>query len=265
MATINYITLQIPDILFKHIELIQETPHFNVYRYAFKPGVIFRIPHGLKTGDLVHCFMEHEVNLSNTLRTGTLTMKVQCTFVPVHMGLFSGFEHLDGDYQTDWQDENYGYDRFVPDYKSPDNSMNVVPLPIGIKSNLYEYLNEILFQHTDDVDLLSKYAVNLGCQKDTIRKVVYKPYPKFDSVTAPMHSRMAHKSTVDFFEGCRESSVNLLPQNTTKQAGKAYLAQNTLQRSNVPQTIQKNCHPDGHNAPKPGTQFELFQLYYLSR
>ena len=51
--------------------------------------------------------MEYEINLSNTLRTGTLTMKVQITFIPCHMGVFSGFKELKGSYDAYYNDEDY--------------------------------------------------------------------------------------------------------------------------------------------------------------
>src|SRR5690606_40284826 len=117
MATINYVTLKFPEVLLQHVEKLQETPHFVVYRYKVRPGIVFRIPHGVRTDDVCHFFIEHEINLSNTIRTGTLTLKVQITVVPCHIGLFSGFSHLPGSYRTDWEDEgDWGYDRFVPDY-----------------------------------------------------------------------------------------------------------------------------------------------------
>jgi len=112
MATINYTTLQLPKILWDYSELIQDTPHFEVRRYKHKKGIIFRIPKGAEVGQTFHAFMEHEINLSNTLRTGTLTMKVQITFVPCFMGVFSGFKELKGSYETDWNDEDYGEDYF---------------------------------------------------------------------------------------------------------------------------------------------------------
>ena len=209
MATINYITLKVPEILFRYLDPIQKTPTFNVCRYKRQPGVIFRIPHSLRAGHLVHCFIEHEVNFSNTLKTGTLTMKVQLTFVPVTHGVFCGFAELKGTYQTryyDEEDDSYGEESFVPDYVNPENVMNVAPLPIGLKSNLYEYLNELLFEKCDDVDLLSQYAVNLGCQRDTIKKAKYVPHPEVSS-KYPQKTRQ----TVDFFEAASTGSINLLP------------------------------------------------------
>lgn len=213
MASLNYITLKVPDILFKHIEVIQKTTHFNVCKYTRQPGVIFRIPHKLMPGHMVHCFIEHEVNLSNTLRTGTLTLKVQCTMVPVTHGIFSGFKNLEGSYRTNWfdEDEYQGEDIFVPDYANPKNEIFVAPLPLGIKSNLYEYLNDILFQHCDDADLLSKYAVDLGCQKDTIRKATYVPAPELHS-TLPRAQRN-HIQSINFFQAAQSGDIKLLPEN----------------------------------------------------
>lgn len=138
MATLNYVTLKVPEILFKYTELIQKTTHFGVFRYKQQAGIIFRIPHGVKAEDVCHFFIEHEINLSNTLKTGTLTMKAQVTLVPCHMGVFSGFEQLVGSYRTEWHDEEetYGEDYFVPNYSSDQNIKKVAPLPVNIKSNL---------------------------------------------------------------------------------------------------------------------------------
>lgn len=211
MATLNYITLKVPGILFQHIETIQKTPSFNVCRYIRQPGIIFRIPHELREGHIVHCFIEHEVNLSNTLRTGTLTLKVQCTMVPVTHGVFSGFKHLEGSYKTNWHDEDEGYDYFKPDYENPKNEIFVAPLPIGIKSNLYEYLDEVLFKHCDDPDILSKYAVNLGCQTNTIRKAIYIPAPELNS-SLP-RAKQNHIQNIDFFKQAENGSVALMPES----------------------------------------------------
>jgi hypothetical protein len=222
MATLNYITLKVPAILFKHIELIQKTPTFSVYRYGMQKGVIFRLPHGLQPGHMVHCFIEHEVNFSNTLKTGTLTLKVQCTFVPVTHGVFSGFKHLEGSYSSRYYDEDdydtggYSLECFKPDYVNPNNEIYVAPLPVGIKANLYEYLNEILFQHCDDTELLSKYAVNLGCQKDTIRKATYIPAPELNSDLD--RAKKNHIQNINFFESAGTGEgLKLLPEQ--KQLG----------------------------------------------
>lgn len=219
MATLNYITLRVPKVLFNNIELIQKTPTFNVYRYSRQKGIIFRLPHSLREGHMVHCFIEHEVNFSNTLKTGTLTLKVQCTFVPVTHGVFSGFKNLEGTYYTRWHDEDdysCGEESFIPNYTHPSNEIYVAPLPLGIKSNLYEYLNEILFQHCDDPTLLSEYAVNLGCQKETIRKATYIPAPELNS-TLPRANRN-HIQNINFFEAATSGSgMKLLPER--KQLG----------------------------------------------
>lgn len=215
MATLNYVTLKVPEILFSNIETIQKCTHFNVCRYRMQKGVIFRIPHDLRAGMMVHCFIEHEVNLSNTLKTGTLTLKVQCTMVPVHMGVFSGFKKLNGGYRTNWFDEeSYGEDYFVPDYRSPENEIYVAPLPLGIKSNLSSYLDEILFKHCDDTNLLHSYAVNLGCQRDTIRKATYVPAPELHS-NLPRAKRQ-HGKWIDFFAMAEKGEVALLPENQLK-------------------------------------------------
>ena len=214
MATLNYVTIKTPEVLFSNIEVIQKTPAFNVCRYTHKKGVIFRIPHELRPGHIVHCFIEHEINLSNTLKTGTLTLKVQCTLVPVTHGLFSGFKNLEGSYSTRWFDEDYGEETFVPDYGNPENEIFVAPLPVGIKTNLYEYLNEILFKHCDDTDMISKYAVSLGCQKNTVRKAIYIPAPVLNS-DLPRANRK-HIQNIDFFKGAENNEIALLPEGQLK-------------------------------------------------
>lgn len=211
MATINYTTLQLPKILWDYSELVQSTPHFDVRRYKHKKGIIFRIPKGAEVGQTHHAFMEHEINLSNTLRTGTLTMKVQITFVLCHMGVFSGFETLKGSYQTDWDDEDYGYDFFKPDYNNEANVKNIVPLPPNMKTNLYEYLNEILFNYVDDANVISKYAVDLGCQKEKLKEC-FIAAPIQTSETAK--GNKAFSETIDFFNALTSGSGgNLLPEN----------------------------------------------------
>lgn len=218
MATLNYITLRVPGILFSHIELIQKTPNFNVYRYTRQKGIIFRLPHSLREGHMVHCFIEHEINFSNTLKTGTLTLKVQLTFVPVTHGVFSGFKHLEGQYSCHYYDEDDDttIESFIPNYNSDKNEIFIAPLPMGIKTNLYEYLNEIIFQHCDDPELLSKYAINLGCQKDTIRKATYIPAPELNSDLP--RAKRNHIQNINFFEAVGSGQgVKLLPEQ--KQLG----------------------------------------------
>lgn len=215
MATLNYITLRVPGILFNQIETIQKTPTFNVCKYKRQPGIIFRIPHELRPDQMVHCFIEHEVNFTNTLKTGTLTLKVQCTLVPVTHGVFSGFKNLEGHYDTDYTDEedySYGNERFVPNYNDSKNEIFVAPLPIGLKSNLYEYLNEILFQHCDDPDVLSKYAVSLGCQANTVRKATYIPSPEMHSKVKSYEARQKHIQAIDFFKAVGDAAIALLPE-----------------------------------------------------
>lgn len=209
MATINYITLQLPAILWQYSEVITDTPHFQVRRYKHKKGVIFRLPHDLKVGETCHAFIEHEINLSNTIKTGTLTMKVQVTFVPCHMGVFSGFQHLEGSYECEWEDEGMGYDRFVPNYDSSANVKNIIPLPPNLKTNLYEYLNEILFQHCDDPDMISKYAVDLGCKKDQLR-TNFVPAPVQTATTKA--GIRAHQLTMNFYNMITNNEVKLLPE-----------------------------------------------------
>lgn len=212
MATINYTTLQLPEILWKYTEIIQETPAFEVRRYKHKKGVIFRIPRDAKPGQTHHAFMEHEINLSNTLRTGTITMKVQITFIPCHMGVFSGFKTLKGTYDTEWDDEDYGSDRFTPDYENDGNIKNIIPLPPNMKTNLYEFLNEILFNHIDDAEIISKYAVDLGCQKQVLKDHLV---PLLVQTSNTRKCDKAFSETIDFFNsitsGC---GCNLLPKNT---------------------------------------------------
>ena len=106
--TLNYCTLITPKILFDNIELLQETPTFNVYRYKRTKGVIVRLPKGLEPEVACHVFFEHEINLTNTLKTKTLTLKIQVTFVPVSYGLFCGFERLEGENRW-YEDEEYGH------------------------------------------------------------------------------------------------------------------------------------------------------------
>jgi len=214
MATINYVTLRFPEQLIKHTELIQACTHFKVYRYCRQPGIIFRIPHGVKPDDVCHFFIEHEINLSNTLRTGTLTMKAQVTVVPCHMGVFSGFAELNGSYDTSWYDEEgYGEEFFKPDYEHADNVKKIVPLPVNMKTNLWEYLNDILFEKQEDLDIISKYAVNLGCQKEALKdKIVFVPAP--ENTGTGVSAKIAHRQTQYFFDSLVNKNVSLIPEKS---------------------------------------------------
>lgn len=213
MATINYITLQYPtETLKKHLSLIQSLPFFNVYKNTYQPGIIFRIPHGIKDGDVCHFFIEHEVNLTNTVKTGTLTMKVQITVVPCTLGLFSGFEELKGTFETAWYDEdNYGEDFFKPDYNHHDNVRKIVPLPVGIKSNLFEYLEELLFNKIEDEKIINDYVAHLGCQRKIIKeKIVFIPVP--ENTGKGKNASIAHRYTKHFFDSAFNGNVALIPE-----------------------------------------------------
>lgn len=209
MSTINYVTLKMPEVLWQQSEVIQDTPTFEVRRYKHKKGIIFRVPHGVKTDDVCHAFLEHEVNMSNTLKTGTLTMKIQVTFIPCHMGVFSGFKTLKGSYECNFNDEDYGDEYFKPDYENVENVKNIVPLPPNMKTNLNEYLNEILFKYTDNTNIISKYAVDLGCQKEKL-KANFLPAPIQSSETK--NGAKAFQLTIDFFNNIVSGTCNMLPE-----------------------------------------------------
>ena len=212
MATINYCTLKVPQILFDNIQIIQKTPTFSVYKYKVRKGIIFRLPYDLKVDDVCHFFIEHEVNMSNTLRTGTLTLKVQITIIPIHIGLFSGYDKLDGNYITNWNDEDYGDEYFVPDYDR--STKRIVPLPSGLRTNLYEYLDEMIFKQTNDLDIINDYAVSLGCQKNKLKeKIVFAPAPEYSSATNKPKSMQAFKETQLMFDFFTNQNYQLLPEN----------------------------------------------------
>lgn len=218
MATINYTTLQLPQILFDYSEKIQNLPYFEVRRYKHAKGIIFRLPHGAEVGQTFHAFMEHEINMTNTLKTGTLTMKVQVTFIPCHMGVFSGFARLNGSYDAERYDE-WGYDMetFVPDYKHPDNAKNIVPLPPNFKTNLWEYLNHILFNHVSDADIISKYAVDLGCKKEELQDTLVPLPVKTSHTNAGI---AAFHQTIDFFQSITSGvGGNLIGSTTVNDPG----------------------------------------------
>jgi hypothetical protein len=220
MATINYITLKYPqETLGQYLNLIQALPYFNVYKNKHQQGVIFRIPHGIKDGDICHFFIEHEVNMTNTIKTGTLTMKVQITVIPCHMGLFSGFQELKGSYDTSWYDEDgYGEEFFVPDYSNDENVKKIVPLPVNIKSNLFDYLNEILFNKVEDSNIISQYVAHLGCQKEKIKdKIVFVPVP--ENTGDSRNAKIAHRYTKHFFESTLDKSIELIPEKKQLSLG----------------------------------------------
>jgi hypothetical protein len=141
-----------------------------------------------------------------------LTLKVQITLVPVHAGVFSGFDSLPGTYETKWDDEgDWGEDRFVPNYER--GVKKIVPLPIGGTTNLFEYLNEIIFKQNDNLDIISQYAVNLGCKKEELKKnVVFVPAPEYSSKTNPANSRVAFKETELLFDFLSSQDMKLLPE-----------------------------------------------------
>jgi hypothetical protein len=225
MATINYVTLKFPEVLLKHVEKIQDTPNFIVYRYTVRPGIIFRIPHGIMTDDVCHFFIEHEINLSNTIKTGTLTLKVQITVVPCHMGVFSGFSNLPGTYGTRYLDESDDYQdedgewhyspavtstTFRPDYER--GTKRIVPLPVGGHTNLYEYLNEILFKQNQNLDIIHDYAVNLGCQKEKLKdKIVFALEPEYSSGADTEKSKQAFKQSQLMFDFLSNQNYQLMP------------------------------------------------------
>ena len=108
-------------------------------------------------------------------------------------------------------DEDYGYDFFKPDYNNEANVKNIVPLPPNMKTNLYEYLNEILFNHVSDADVISKYAVDLGCQKEKLKEC-FIPAPVQTSSTE--RGVKAFNETIDFFNIITSGNgSNLLPEN----------------------------------------------------
>lgn len=213
MATLNYVTLKYPqETLSKYLSLVQALPYFNVYKNTHQQGIIFRIPHGLKDGDVCHFFIEHEVNMTNTIRTGTLTMKVQVTVIPCHMGLFSGYEELKGTYKTNWYDEDdYGEETFIPNYLSRDNVKKIVPLPVNIQTNLYDYLSQLLFNKVEDENILNDYVAQLGCQKEKIKdKIVFIPAP--ENTGTGRNAKVAHTYTKHIFESIENNnSLTLIP------------------------------------------------------
>lgn len=214
MATLNYVTLKFPESTLRpRLELIQQLPYFNVYKNKYQKGIIFRIPRGVKEGDVCHFFIEHEVNMTNTIKTGTLTMKVQISVIPCHMGLFSGFQHLAGSYDTSWFDEEgYGEEFFTPDYNSDENVKKIVPLPVNIKSNLYEYLNELLFCKVEDVNIINSYVAQLGCQKKEIKdRIVFIPTP--ENTGTARNARIKHVYTKELFETLENNhAISLIPE-----------------------------------------------------
>lgn len=213
--TLNYCTILVPELLFKNILLIQSTPNFNVYRYTRTRGVIMRLPHKLEAGTACHLFMEHEINLSNTLKTKTLTFKIQMTFVPVSYGLFCGFENLEG--RNEWyEDEDYGYERetFIPDYSNDKNVKRVAGLPPKVPLNMIDYLKEILFQEITEAEMIDKYVTNLGCQVKNIQDIMFipEPTPNNNGVGNELRKASAHRRTLQLFNTISSEQLNLIPK-----------------------------------------------------
>lgn len=216
--TLNYCTLLTPKILFENIELIQELPYFNVYRYKRRKGIIFRLPKDLEVGVACHVFFEHEINLTNTLKTKTLTLKVQITFVPVSYGLFCGFEHLEGENKWYWDDEDqYETEYFKPDYSSDKNVKRVAGLPPKVPLNMIEYLKEILFAPITESEMINNYVVDLGCQVKAIKDLMFIPEPvvneKGNGIT--LRKQNAYRRTMKLFTEMASEQLSLLPENKT--------------------------------------------------
>jgi hypothetical protein len=214
--TLNYCTLITPKILFDNIELLQETPTFNVYRYKRTKGVIVRLPKGLEPDVACHVFFEHEINLTNTLKTKTLTLKIQVTFVPVSYGLFCGFERLEGENRW-YEDEEYGheYESFVPNYSSDKNVKRVAGLPPKVPLNMIEYLKDILFQPITEAEMINKYAMSLGCQVKNLQDLMFIPEPQLKDdggLISPKQVR-AHNRTLELFQTIASEKINLIPES----------------------------------------------------
>jgi len=216
--TLNYCTIIVPKILFDNIELIQETPYFNVYRYKRTKGVIFRLPKGLEPGVACHVFFEHEINLTNTLKTKTLTLKIQATCVPVSYGLFCGFEYLDGknvweEYQDD--EDSYGYEQevFRPNYNSDKNVKRVAGLPPKVPLNMIDYLKEILFEPITEAEMISKYALSLGCQVKAMQDLMFIPEPIVNEKGNGITPRKQHTyaQTMALFTTMANEQMKLIP------------------------------------------------------
>lgn len=168
LANMIYFTLPIPEILWEHISPIQEISLFTVYRYDDQKGVIFRIPNDLKTGTICHFFVEHEINLSNTLKSGNISPKIQITLVPIEYGEFQGFAELDGEYIEDEEDwSSY----FKPDYQSENNVVKIKPLPPIHVERVFDNLKELFFNYGQDIVESTKVYIN--CHAPKLRKTVF--------------------------------------------------------------------------------------------
>lgn len=209
MASLFYVTLSVPKILFENITKIQELGSFSVYKYDFQKGIIFRIPHGVKVDDVCHFFMEHEINLSNTLRSGSLTPKTQVTLVPVEYGIFNGFENLEGEYYWD-EEDGVGYQYYSPDYKNEKNIKKIAPLPPINQKKIFNELKNLLFKQVTDVDLISKYAVHLGCQKKTLKDRIFISTPELAETTH--RAALASKKSKEDFSNLSKN-VPLIPES----------------------------------------------------
>src|SRR5690606_1536012 len=192
---------------------IQDLPCFNVYRYKRRKGIIFRLPKDLEEGVACHVFFEHEINLTNTLKTKTLTMKVQITFVPVSYGLFCGFEHLEG--RTDWYEDEYGQESeyFRPDYSSDKNVKRVAGLPPKVPLNMIEYLKEILFAPITEAEMINQYVVSLGCQVKNLQDLMFIPEPTVnENGNGPTHRKMLkYQRTKATFDKLSSDQLKLIP------------------------------------------------------
>jgi len=173
LANMVYFTLPVPKILWEYLEPIQELPSFTVYRYTPQKGVVFRIPNGIKDKTVIcHFFVEHEVNLTNTLKSGNLSLKIQITLVPVECGEFQGFENLNGKYiENEFGNDYFEEGWFKPDYSHPENITKIKPLPPVQIGGVIEGLKELLFCYGQDI--IESTKIYMCNQAAKVKKTVF--------------------------------------------------------------------------------------------
>jgi len=64
----------------------------------------------------------------------------------------------------------------------------------------------------DNLDIISEYAVNLGCQKEKLKdKVVFALAPEYSSKTSPISSQVAFRQTQLLFDFISDQNLQLMP------------------------------------------------------
>lgn len=77
--------------ILNRLDLVCKTAYFSEYKHRSPFQVYLRVPHNVKTGDQVYCFIEPQINLSATARNNYPTLKLQLTICKYNAGFHSAW------------------------------------------------------------------------------------------------------------------------------------------------------------------------------